>query len=340
MSVQLILYPQIASLNEFMVDALNFDTVNSSLSTNISTSGSPYTNIMSAVPPTISGAWYRFKNTINGSPAQASASGGSLTLNSVSSSGGGTLCGVYQQLSGLVIGESYTITVNIAPANGFIVFSNYSGQIGSTSSISANATQASSNFTALSKNDTIFISYINTSNDDLVISSIAVTGKTSIKDWEGQAICDLYENEEIPLTLSVDDFKNVAEKIQSYSKDFNLPATKRNNKLFGNIFDITRTIGNPYDFNPYAQTRAVLKQDGFILFDGFLKLIDIQEREGEISYNVNLYAQTIALADTLKDRTFDFIDFSELEHTYSKVAIKASWYTNGLPLTNALPTGT
>ena len=281
MSVQLILYPQIASLNEFMVDALNFDTVNSSLSTNISTSGNPYTNIMSAAPPTISGAWYRFKNTINGSPAQASASGGSLTLNSVSSSGAGTLCGVYQQLSGLVIGESYTITVNMASANGFIVLNNYSGQIGGpTSSISANATQASANFTALSNNDTIFISYLNTSNDDLVISSIAVTGKTSIKDWEGQAICDLYENEEIPLTLSVDDFKNVAEKIQSYSKDFNLPATKRNNKLFGNIFDITRTIGNPYDFNPYAQTRAVLKQDGFILFDGFLKLIDIQEREG------------------------------------------------------------
>ena len=337
MSVQLILYPQIASLNEFMVDALTFDTVNSSLNTNISTSGNPYTNIMSAAPPTISGAWYRFKNTINGSPATASASGGSLTLNSVSSSGAGTLCGVYQQLSGLVIGESYTITVNMAPANGFIVLNNYSGQIGGpTSSISANATQASANFTALSNNDTIFISYLNTGNDDLVISSIAITGKTSIKDWEGQAICDLYENEEIPLTLSVDDFKNVAEKIQSYSKDFNLPATKRNNKLFGNIFDITRTIGNPYDFNPYAQTRAVLKQNGFILFDGFLKLIDIQEREGEISYNVNLYAQTIALADTLKDRTFDLIDFSELEHTYSKVAIKGSWYTNGLPLTNAL----
>jgi hypothetical protein len=50
-----------------------------------------------------------------------------------------------------------------------------------------------------------------------------------------------------------------------------------------------------------------------MLFDGFLKLIDIQDREGEISYNVNLYAQTIALADTLKNRTFDYMDFSELD---------------------------
>ena len=98
--------------------------------------------------------------------------------------------------------------------------------------------------------------------------------------------------------------KSVAEKIQSYSKDFNLPATKRNNQIFGNIFEITRTVANPYDFNPYVRTRAVLKQDGIILFDGALRLIDIQDREGEISYNVNLYAQTIALADTLKNKTF------------------------------------
>ena len=46
---------------------------------------------------------------------------------------------------------------------------------------------------------------------------------------DGQVICDQYAEENIPLTLSIDDFKNVAEKIQSYSKDFNLPNTKRNN---------------------------------------------------------------------------------------------------------------
>ena len=33
---------------------------------------------------------------------------------------------------------------------------------------------------------------------------------------DGQVICDLYEDEAIPLTLSIDDFKNVAEKTQSY----------------------------------------------------------------------------------------------------------------------------
>ena len=56
---------------------------------------------------------------------------------------------------------------------------------------------------------------------------------------DGQVICDLYEEEAIPLSLSIDDFKNVAEKTQSYSKDFHLPNTKRNNKIFGHIFEVT-----------------------------------------------------------------------------------------------------
>ena len=106
----------------------------------------------------------------------------------------------------------------------------------------------------------------------------------------------MYEDETIPLTLRVDNFKNVAEKTQSYSKAFDLPATKRNNKIFDHIFDITRTADS-IAFNPYLKTQCELKQDGFILFEGYLRLIDISDKDGEISYNVNLYSEAVALAD-------------------------------------------
>tara|TARA_R100001443_G_scaffold103718_1_gene112143 strand:- start:395 stop:3184 length:2790 start_codon:yes stop_codon:yes gene_type:complete len=343
MSVQLILYPQENPLFSFLVDAKNFSTLNAGTNTDTTNNSNLLVAVQQATPPTIPGAWYRFRYTGQATPAQAAASAGILTLNSVT--GGITFCGVYQQLSGLIPGESYTLTLDInATTSGYLVLANMN-QSGATTTqqyfTGLTAGSFTYNFTAHTSSDTIYISYANNNvNANLLIDQATITGEIVQKEFEGQVICDLYEEEEIPLTLSVDDFKNVAEKVQSYSKDFNLPATKRNNKIFGNIFEITRTVANPYDFNPYAKTRAVLKQDGFMLFDGFLKLIDIQEREGEISYNVNLYAQTIALADTLKNRTFDLMDFSELEHTYSKVAIKASWYLNGLPLTNPLPTGT
>ena len=336
MSIQLVLHPQGNSPNQIIVDGVNFFGVNNA--TNYSTTSS-FTDIMSNAYPTIPNTWYKFINTSLGTPTVAAGTGGKLLLSSVVSSSPGTQCGVYQQLSGLVVGESYTLTIDLTSASGNVLVSVYNGQIGSTQTFSATTSQITANFTALSENDTIFITYQNTSINFLSIDKLTLTGKVE-NGVLGQVICDLYEDEEIPLTLSIDDFKNVAEKIQSYSKDFNLPATKRNNQIFGNIFEITRTVANPYDFNPYVRTRAVLKQDGIILFDGALRLIDIQDREGEISYNVNLYAQTIALADTLKNKTFDNINFNELQHTYDKTIIKGSWYVDGLTLINNLPTGT
>ena len=336
MSIQLVLHPQGNSPNQIIVDGVNFFGVNNA--TNYSTTSS-FTDIMSNAYPTIPNTWYKFINTSLGTPTVAAGTGGKLLLSSVVSSSPGTQCGVYQQLSGLVVGESYTLTIDLTSASGNVLVSVYNGQIGSTQTFSATTSQITANFTALSENDTIFITYQNTSVNILGIDKLTLTGKVE-NGVLGQVICDLYEDEEIPLTLSIDDFKNVAEKIQSYSKDFNLPATKRNNQIFGNIFEITRTVANPYDFNPYVRTRAVLKQDGIILFDGALRLIDIQDREGEISYNVNLYAQTIALADTLKNKTFDNINFNELQHTYDKTIIKGSWYANGLTLINNLPVGT
>jgi hypothetical protein len=157
---------------------------------------------------------------------------------------------------------------------------------------------------------------------------------------DGKVICDLYEDETIPLTLSIDDFKNAAESVQSYSKAFDLPATKRNNKIFENIFDITRLTqgGAPYEkWNPYMITQAELKEDGYTIFKGFLRLIDITTKEGETSYNVNLYSDPVILAEVLGTRTLNDLDLIELNHSFDSDNIKNSWVdSTGLELDVAL----
>ena len=155
---------------------------------------------------------------------------------------------------------------------------------------------------------------------------------------DGQVICDLYEESNIPLSLSVDDFKNVAEKVLSYSKAFNLPATKRNNQIFDNIFEITRT-DTGLNFNPYKRTKAILKQDGFLLFEGYLRMLDISDKSGETSYNVNLYSEVVALADVLADKTFSELDFTELNHAYNLTNIQATWTAAGVTYLNPSTSG-
>ena len=51
-----------------------------------------------------------------------------------------------------------------------------------------------------------------------------------------EVILDLFTSEPIPLTLNVDDFTNAAEADASYSKSFDIPGTKKNNKFFNNIY--------------------------------------------------------------------------------------------------------
>ena len=344
MSVQLIVYPQSYNgssnaisnnPNQFLIDGQDFSTLN--VSSSFVSSASPSLVMQDAIDNYSSIAvntWARYRNTASTIPAEIS---GSLVYSPSTNAG----TGVIQKLSNLTIGTTYEVTIVLGTVNpGTLTMRLYTGTVLQSSTIYASPSGTiTATFTANSTSDTILFDW---NGSLLTVDSISIIPKAqrpseTISDLStGEVIVDLYEMEDIPLTLSVDEFKNVAEKIQSYSKAFNLPATKRNNKIFDNVFELTRT-DDGIVFNPYVKTQCVLKQDGYILFEGFLRLIDVSDKSGEISYNVNLYSEVIALADVLKDKTFQDLDFSELDHDYDKDNIKNSWVnTTGITLTNAL----
>jgi len=327
MSVQLIVFPQYfdgstplsSASTQFFVDGINFNQVNASSST---------LNIAGALPQTFinsysSGSsslftlntWYRFSSNSN------------FVVESGNSMGILFNTGIVQRLSNLINGATYDLTLNITTNSTNLLVYQYTGNVlNSTHTITGTGTQTIS-FNAYSTADVLVIYSVTSiaviSNISCVLSTSTPSGVfTDLSN--GQVICDLYEDEDIPLSLSVDDFKNVAEKVQSYSKAFNLPATKRNNQIFDNIFEITRT-DTGLNFNPYKRTKAILKQDGFLLFEGYLRMLDISDKSGETSYNVNLYSEVVALADVLGDKTFSELDFTELDHAYQKTNIINSW---------------
>ena len=327
MSVQLIVFPQYfdgstplsSPSNELVVDGINFNQVNTSSSTQSVSGALPQAFINSY---TVSGSslfvvntWYRF----SGVASEITQSSGSLAIP--------INTGIVQRLSNLTYGATYDLTLNInSNTTQFTVYQYKGNQLKSSHIITGTGTQTIQ-FDAYSTADIIVIysvtSVVGIADISCILSTSTPSGIfTDLSN--GQVICDLYEDEDIPLSLSVDDFKNVAEKVQSYSKAFNLPATKRNNQIFDNIFEITRT-DNGLNFNPYKRTKAILKQDGFLLFEGYLRMLDISDKSGEISYNVNLYSEVVALADVLGDKTFSDLDFTELTHDYQKTNIINSW---------------
>jgi len=337
MSVQLILHPQSyegqfntlsSSPTEVIVNGINFVNIDNS-PTYTTTSATPYVDTLTNAPPNIINTWYRFRK---GSLAFPTSSSNKLVLEGGSSE----ITGVYQAMTNIIQGAFYLVTIDVqAVLGGTINVGAYLGAIpnGASVNYTSNTTQITFLFFGLpfATNINIMISYSNASALDLNILNISaqpIIGQIPSTDPNiidnGQVILDLYEDEDLPLSLSVDDFKNVAEKVQSYSKAFNLPATKRNNRIFDQVFEVTRSDDGVI-FNVYKKTQCVLKQDGFILFEGYLRLLDVTDKDGEISYNVNLYSEVIALADFLKDLEFRDLDFTELSHNYNIEEIKNSW---------------
>ena len=331
MSVQLIVFPQYfdgstplnSTTNQFVVDGINFTNVNASTSTQSVSGTLPQafvdTYTVFGFSLYIVNTWYRF----SGVASEITQSSGALAIP--------INTGIVQRLSNLTYGGSYNLTLEVNSNTTQFTVYQYTGNILiSTHTITGTGTKTIS-FNANSTADVIVIYSVDSVVGIAEMSCIlsATTPSEVFTDLSnGQVICDLYEDEDIPLTLSVDDFKNVAEQVQSYSKAFNLPATKRNNQIFDNIFEITRT-STGLNFNPYVKTQCILKQDGFLLFEGYLRLIDISDKEGEISYNVNLYSEVVALKDVLENKTFADISFVELELDYTKTNIKNSWNGGG-----------
>jgi len=339
MSVQLIVYPQYfdgstplsSPSTELVVDGINFNNVNTSSSTQSVSGALPQAFINSYSIGSSSlfmvNTWYRFSGVA--SEVVESSNSLAFVVNT----------GIVQRLSNLTFGATYDLTLNITTNPTNLKVYQYTGNVlNSTHTITGTGTQTVS-FDAYSTADVIVIYSITSialiSNISCVLSTSTPSGVfTDLSN--GQVICDLYEDEDIPLSLSIDDFKNVAEKVQSYSKAFKLPATKRNNQIFDNIFEITRT-DTGLNFNPYKRTKAILKQDGFLLFEGYLRMIDISDKSGEISYNVNLYSEVVAFSDVLGDKTFSELGFTELEHDYNRTQIQYSWNDTGSSITYSNP---
>lgn len=367
MSLQLVLYPQeyngqytynsVVSNTNLIADSYFYFANFFLITSPVTTSTPSETAMLSSVPVQ---AWKTYHT--NGGSFDATAAP-TITTNTnkinLTSTGTGK-SGAYQLVDGLSIGTDYNITVKITTgAVGTFSIKNFGGSsitIGGTSYnvIGGNgytlsnsltgtaATNLTYTFTATQESMILCMNWESAGNTVILINQVILKQSPStpiITDVDnGQVILDMYSHESLPLTLSIDNFKNIAEKTQSYSKAFSLPATKNNNKVFNHLYDVTiATQGQSNVFNPYKISKAILKEDGHVIFEGSLTLINITDIDGNISYHVNLFSASVALKTVIGNKTFADFDngFDELYHEYNKTSIKDSWI-GSLPV-SALP---
>ena len=254
--------------------------------------------------------------------------------------------GIYQQVYGLTVGSNYSLDFNYLTSGSIHASSEVTISVYDTSngvnliesevmtSFSTGSGSYDMPFTATNSELTIVINFWSQLPECLTITSVGLTEtwetvSYSLSDFtDGSVSLDLFE-EAIPLTLSVSEFTNAVDNVQSYSKDFRLPSTKTNDRVFSHIYNLDSSIEGDYNaFNPYVKTIATIKEDNIEIFTGELTLNSIDKGSEGIIYNVHLQSIVTGLASVLKGRTFDSLNFSELNHDFTSVNIRNSWTDN------------
>ncbi len=129
---------------------------------------------------------------------------------------------------------------------------------------------------------------------------------------------DTYGDENINITYAVDDLRDIESKTGDYSKVFDLPATKTNNRYFGYLHDLQSDVSQ---YDTLNGQKCELFINGISVFEGLLYLNEIVKLDNETKYKVNLLGESVRLLEVLGDATLADLDFTDFSHNFTNTNI-------------------
>ena len=114
----------------------------------------------------------------------------------------------------------------------------------------------------------------------------------------------------IPVIYNIDDVNNFGKRKTNYTKTIKVPATKNNNRIFGQIYDIK----NSATFDMRSKHQCVLLVNKQRIIDGYLTLNEIDKYlvgdKYQVYYNINIYGELKTLFDSIGEKKLTDLDFS------------------------------
>ena len=127
---------------------------------------------------------------------------------------------------------------------------------------------------------------------------------------------DLFKDEKVSLTQTIQNVKDIAKIFTAFSKTFAVPASKANNILFSHYYNFNITGG--YDARVKKQARLYLNNIPFK--EGTIKLTSVKLKNNVAhTYNITFFGNTVNLVDLLGDLQLDALtDLNKYNVTYDK----------------------
>lgn len=146
---------------------------------------------------------------------------------------------------------------------------------------------------------------------------------------EGQRI-DLFDDESIQVTSSIQDVKDIAKVFSDYSQSFSVKASRNNNIVFKHYHD--GSIINGYDAR--FRSDAIIEINHSKFRSGTIRLNNVKMKNNRAyAYDLTFFGSTVTLSRILGEKLISSLDtyLSNYDHDYSYTNIKTG-FTSGLTL--------
>lgn len=151
-----------------------------------------------------------------------------------------------------------------------------------------------------------------TADSNLYTSDRTIIGTEGYLDMSQRI--ELYDDEKISITSSVQDIADVSKAKTDFTQSFTIPASTTNNEIFKHWYE-SSLIGG-FDHR--------VKYDGFIEIgthtfrEGSFALNDVKYKNNRPnSYSIVFYGKAKSIKDTFKEDKLSSLDFSSLNHSFT-----------------------
>jgi hypothetical protein len=129
---------------------------------------------------------------------------------------------------------------------------------------------------------------------------------------------ELFEDEKISVTSSVQDIADVSKAKTDFTQSFTIPASTTNNEIFKHWYESSIDGG----FDHRVKYNGYIEIDTRTFREGAFALNDVKYKNGMLdAYSIVFYGKAKNIKDILKEDKLANLDFSSLNHTYTSAEV-------------------
>jgi len=129
---------------------------------------------------------------------------------------------------------------------------------------------------------------------------------------------ELFEDEKISVTSSVQDIADVSKAKTDFTQSFTIPASTTNNEIFKHWYESSIDGG----FDHRVKYNGYIEIDTRTFREGAFALNDVKYKNGMLdAYSIVFYGKAKNIKDILKEDKLANLDFSSLNHSYTSTEV-------------------